>query len=54
MAKYGSILENLNFLRMGKKVFVFVIFGIIRRQLLILTTVFMHDNIVMSIISMIF
>lgn len=39
---------------MGKKVFVFVIFGIIRRQLLILTTVFVHNNIAMSIISMIF
>lgn len=31
MAQYGSILENLNFKRMGKKVFVFVIFGLVRK-----------------------
>ena len=41
MAKYGSVLENLNFKRKGKLVFVFLISGLVRKLLLIYITVFM-------------
>jgi len=53
LAKYGSILENLNFARMGKKVLIFIICGFIRKQLLICATVFTQKNQNLVIISMI-
>jgi hypothetical protein len=53
-AKYGSVLENLNFKRMGKKAFIFVICSFIRKLLLIYTTVFAQRHIHLSIISTLF
>lgn len=41
IAKYGAILDNLNFKSEGKKVFVYVFCGFIRKLLLICITVFM-------------
>lgn len=54
IAKYGSVIENLNFKRMGKKALIFVIFSFIRKLLLIYTTVFAQRHTHLSIIFMLF
>ena len=41
LAKYGAALENLNFKREGKNVFVYLIFGFARKLIMIYITVFM-------------
>lgn len=51
LARYGSVLEDLNFKRMGKKVLIFVIFGFVRKLILIYITVFMQKYRHMSIMS---
>ena len=54
MARYGQVLEGLNFLRIGQKVTLYPFFNLLRKLSLIYVVVFMQDRPVFSIFALIY
>lgn len=54
MARYGQVLEDLNFLRMGQKATLYPFFSLLRKLSLIYVVLFMHNQPVFSLFALIY